>query len=81
MNPYSRGQDLFTDILFNTTPYDYSLSPPKGDNKGKSIASGVDPSKPLMSFLEQSRSSLKLPNLNQFSASGGGHITLDEAKA
>ncbi|GJY88837.1 hypothetical protein Tco_0503465 [Tanacetum coccineum] len=50
-------------------------------SKGKAIAFKDDPSKHIMPFLEQSRSSPKLIDLNQFSTFGEGNMTLDEAKA
>nr|GEV62161.1 uncharacterized mitochondrial protein AtMg00810-like [Tanacetum cinerariifolium] len=73
--------DQFTDSLFNTSSSEFSPAPPsKIANKGKIIATKDDPTKQLMPFIEQSGSSLKIPNLNQFSTSEG-QMTIEEAKA
>ncbi|GJT03440.1 DNA-directed DNA polymerase [Tanacetum coccineum] len=54
----------FTNSLFRTTLSEYSLTPPRDENKGKGIATEEEPMKLLMPLIEQGGSDPKMLNLH-----------------
>ncbi|GJZ93378.1 retrovirus-related pol polyprotein from transposon TNT 1-94 [Tanacetum coccineum] len=68
------------DSLFQTTSSEYSLTPPKDENKGKGISIEEEPMKLLMPLIEQEGSDPKMLNLHQFSVFGK-KMTLEDAQA
>ncbi|GJT81883.1 hypothetical protein Tco_1056225 [Tanacetum coccineum] len=72
--------EQFTDSLFQTTSSEYSLTPPRDENKGKGIATEEEPVKLLMHLIEQGGSDPKMLNLQQFNISGK-KMTLEDAQA
>ncbi|GKB43011.1 hypothetical protein Tco_0887953 [Tanacetum coccineum] len=79
--PFKKLKFLLSLTCLNTSSSGFSLnSPPSIDYKGKGIVTEEDPMKQLMPFIEQGGSSLKIPNLQQFSLPGK-KMTLEEAKA
>ncbi|GJR19283.1 hypothetical protein Tco_0967810 [Tanacetum coccineum] len=75
--------EQYTTNLFSSSSSEFSLIPPPKitDDKGKGKADEDDSTKKLIPLLEESRSSLKLLNLNQFSASREGQMSIEEFKA
>ncbi|GJR47580.1 hypothetical protein Tco_1315683 [Tanacetum coccineum] len=72
--------DQFTDGLFKTTSSEYSPTPLRDERKGKGISTKEDPLKVLVPLIDEGGSAPKMPNLNQFSISKEGKLTLDDIK-
>ncbi|GJY93273.1 hypothetical protein Tco_0509055 [Tanacetum coccineum] len=70
----------FTDTLFNTTLSEYSLTPPRDESKGKSIATEDNPMKELIPFMDEGGSAPTMQNLRQFSTFGI-QMSVKDAKA
>ncbi|GJS23261.1 hypothetical protein Tco_0451893 [Tanacetum coccineum] len=76
--------DQYTTNLFISGSFDFSLTPhPKVADKGNGIAQTFedDQLKQLLPFMDEGGSVPKLPNLQQFSTSGEGQMTLEDTKA
>nr|GEV00354.1 hypothetical protein [Tanacetum cinerariifolium] len=74
--------DQYIVSLFSLSSFEVSSTPRhKIANKGKSIAIEEDLMKQLMPFIEKRGSTLKILNLKQFSTSGEGRMTIEDAKA
>ncbi|GJS65564.1 hypothetical protein Tco_0680128 [Tanacetum coccineum] len=78
--PQNISLEQFTDNLFQTTSFEYSLTPHRNENKGKGIATKEEPVKHLMPLIEQGGLDPKMLNLQQFSISGK-NMTLKDAQA
>nr|GEW14971.1 hypothetical protein [Tanacetum cinerariifolium] len=72
--------EQFSDSQFKTTSFEYSPTPPKDKSKSKGIVTKENPLKDLIPLMDEGRSALKIPNLNQFNTAKEGKMTLDEAK-
>ncbi|GKE06643.1 hypothetical protein Tco_1398661, partial [Tanacetum coccineum] len=76
--------DQYTANLFISGSFDFSLTlPPKVADKGNDIAQTFedDQLKQLLPFMDEGGSVPKLPNLQQFSTSGEGQMTLEDANS
>ncbi|GJU89719.1 hypothetical protein Tco_1302142 [Tanacetum coccineum] len=73
--------EQFTDGLFKTTSSEYSPTPLRDERKGKGISTEEDPLKVRVPLIDEGGSTLKMPNLNQFSIYKEGKLTLDDVKA
>ncbi|GJV74722.1 hypothetical protein Tco_1506306 [Tanacetum coccineum] len=73
--------DQFTGTLFNTTSSEYSPTPPKDESKGKGIVTEENPLKDLIPLMDEGGSAPKMPNINSFSTSEKGKMTIEEVKA
>ncbi|GKC42230.1 hypothetical protein Tco_1059952 [Tanacetum coccineum] len=67
--PQNISLEQFTDNLFQTTSFEYSLTPHRNENKGKGIDIEEEPVKHLMPLIEQGGLDPKMLNLQQFSIS------------
>ncbi|GJZ48066.1 hypothetical protein Tco_0601898 [Tanacetum coccineum] len=79
--PQTMTVDQFNNTLFNTTSSEYSPTPPRDENKGKAITTKENPQKDIVPLIDKGGSTLKMANMNPFSTSEDGKLTVDEVKA
>ncbi|GJY81432.1 retrovirus-related pol polyprotein from transposon TNT 1-94 [Tanacetum coccineum] len=79
--PQNITLDQFTSTLFNTTSSEYSPTPPRDESIGNGIATEENPLKDLIPLIDEGGPALKMPNVNPFSTSEEGKMTIMEVKA